>query len=841
MPAAAIAAVSAFGTAIGGAAGAALIMNAVVIGNVLFYAGAIALGNAQAAHQRRKAIRAYNASLQDRLVMVATADGARSRVYGRVRITDGVLFKATRGTNKESYTLVVALAGHEIDAVEQVYFDDVALTLDGSGYVTNEPFVKVDNAALRTSVSVSGGVGSVVLPSTPVAGSTSVTFDLNPVGGDGQVLLAHTVSGSTVNVNDPGGYTGTATVNYQAISSAAKARVRAYLGGAGQDLSSVLAADFPSLITSGVHRFEGIACLVVDLTYDQDAHATGVPNITAVVRGAKLLDPRTSTTAWTQNPALIARDWALHANGCGLPAGAIDTASFNAAANACDVVHGFVTDGVTTNRPLYTCGIALKTDQDPWGGLMEIVESMAGKAGWDAGALRVVAGAWRAPAFALDDTWLSGAEELQIVPQPPMEEAVNIYRPRIADSAQAYVAVQGPEVRAAAYVTLDGRELPREIDMGGVTDTQHAQHVCGVMLRDTRNALQLKVPCNFRAYPVQLFDVGTVTLERFGFVAKQFEVVDRRFSLHGGIVLTLKETAASIYDPDASFNGTDDTPNTQLPSPTTVPTLGTLTVTSGTAALTDGSVLTRTRIQWPAIADESVRNLGRVEIQYWPALDTLPSGDWSVWEERGTALEAVIPALKAGTVYVFRGRAVNALGVKGKWSVYAAHRIGSVELIDTPQLAPAAATVLLTASGTNGSVAATEANIISGEAIVALCNVSYNNTTGATVTLQIEAQVYAKFDKTGTGGRYAWFSVEKDSGAAVVAQAPVSASATIPVAESTGDYRSYAMVANVSQAAGANVTYTLYAKAHVTSASSPATSVTNTYGPSTLRVTVIKR
>lgn len=691
MPAAVVAAVSSFGAAIGGVSGAFLIVNAVAIGTALYYAGAVLIGSAYAAHQRRKAIRQYNAGLQDRLVMVASADGARSRVYGRVRHVDGVGFKGSSGANKEKYTLVVELAGHEIDAVETVYFDDVALTLDGSGYVTNAPYTKADKKPLQAGVSISAGAGSVVLPSTPVAGSTAVVL---LTGTDaGSVSLAHTVSGNTVTVSDDPSYSGGATVTYQTVANTALARVRSFLGAPSQDLSSLLTADFPTLINSGEHKFAGIACLLVELTYDQDAFATGVPSITALMRGAKVLDPRTSTTAWTENPALIARDWALHANGGGMTSGALHAASFNAAANACDVVHGFVTDGVTTNRPMFTCGIALKLDQDPWAGFLEIVESMAGKAGWAGGQLRVVAGAWRTPAFAIDDTWLSGVEQVQIVPEPPMEESVNVYRPRIADAAQAYVPAQVPEIRAAAYVTLDGRDLVREIDMGGVTDLEHAQHVCGVLMRDARNGLTLKLPCNFKAYELELFDIGTVNLERFGFVAKQFEVIDWQFSLHGGIVLTLKETASTIFDPDATFNAHDDTPNTALPSPTVVPTLGTLNITSGGSALTDtGSVLTRTRVAWPAVADESVRNLGRVEIQYWQGADALPAGDWTVWEERGSATEAVIPALRAGYVYVFRGRAVNALGVKGPWGVLKAHRIGSVELIDTPQIADNAVT-----------------------------------------------------------------------------------------------------------------------------------------------------
>ncbi len=43
------------------------------------------------------------------------------------------------------------------------------------------------------------------------------------------------------------------------------------------------------------------------LEYDADAFPNGVPEVTAVVKGKKVYDPRTSTTAWSDNPALFKR------------------------------------------------------------------------------------------------------------------------------------------------------------------------------------------------------------------------------------------------------------------------------------------------------------------------------------------------------------------------------------------------------------------------------------------------------------------------------------------------------------------------------------------------------
>ena len=671
MPAAVIAVVSAIGTAVGGTVGAFMVMNAVAIATVSIAVGAVVVGN----HQRRKAkasaIAAYNASLQDRLVMVSTATGARSRCYGRVRNVDGVLFKATRGANKEFYTLFIAVAGHEIDGFEQVYFGDKPVALDADGYVLAEPYGKATKISKRQSLTLNGsGAGSVTVTGTLVAGSATAAQSRS----DGShSSLAVSVAGSVISVS--GGTAGnTAYVSWQESGFESAARVRFYTGSPTQDLSTVLQPLFPSLITAGQHRFAGIAGMLVDLEYQTDAFPTGVPSITAAFRGAKVFDPRSGATVWTENPALIARDWALYSRGGGCDTSHLVESAFSAAANACDTAQAFpVSTGITT-LPLYTCSIVCRLDDDPWGTFQEIVESMAGRAGWAGGQLRVVAGVYRAPVTSITEDWISDAGAVQIIPEPPTDEAVNIYRPTIADKIQDYIAAQAPEVRAANYIAADGRELPREVTLGGVTDTTHAQHVCGVLMRDARNSLTVVLPCNLRAFQLELFDVVSVTLPRFGWSAKTFEVVGWTFGLTGGVEVTLKETAAEIYQPDSTFAVLDVTPNTALPAPSSVPTIGALAITSGTAALEDGTQVTRVNVTWPAPADRAVSGAGQVELQYWPASTALPAGDWvQAPPIPGNATETTLAGLMASTGYIFRARFVNALGVRGQWGVQVLH------------------------------------------------------------------------------------------------------------------------------------------------------------------------
>lgn len=624
---------------------------------------------------RKKARADFNASLRDRLVQTATVEAARSRVYGRVRVADGIVFKATHGAKKEHYTLVMALAGHEIDAVEQVYFNDVPVQFDGSGYVTTAPWS--GSSVSSVGVDMPPGQTTATLPAGVVPGSVSVVVPGSYGAREADESIGYTVDGSTL--TPAGGYADVARrVVYQVANTSAKARVRAYLGGAGQDLSGVIGANFPGLIQAGQHRFAGIACLVVDLEFDQDAFPTGLPAISAVVRGAKVLDPRTSTTAWSENPALCARDWALYAYGGACTLDDLDAASFTAAANACDVVATFNTRvDIGPSRgevmPTYTCGLVARSDEAPDTVLGKLVDAMAGRWAWAGGQLRVRAGAYTAPVATLTESWVSQAGDIELVSTRPRTELVNVVTPSIANREQAYVATPIPRIAPQAYIDADGAEYPLDLSLDAVTDTAHASHVASVILRESRQALTVSLTCNNRALVLELFDVVAVTLPRFGWDAKPFEVLAWSFTMEGGIRLTLRETAASIYAIDAEFQRSDAAPNTQLPNPYGVPQLSISSVQSGADQLLrqlDGTLVSRIRVNWAAVQSEAVQQGGSIELRYGPV--ALPVEAWQNVSVPGTETRAYLSGVQDGAAYAIAIRARNRL-VAGAWSVHQVH------------------------------------------------------------------------------------------------------------------------------------------------------------------------
>jgi len=113
-------------------------------------------------------------------------------------------------------------------------------------------------------------------------------------------------------------------------------RIVKHLGDEAQAADAYMVAEVPGWTTA--HRLRGIAYLYIRLIYNADRYPSGLPNVSAVVRGRKVMDTRDGILHYSLNPALIVRDF-LASSDFGFEAeGAIDDESVSAAANVCDEV-----------------------------------------------------------------------------------------------------------------------------------------------------------------------------------------------------------------------------------------------------------------------------------------------------------------------------------------------------------------------------------------------------------------------------------------------------------------------------------------------------------------------
>lgn len=111
-------------------------------------------------------------------------------------------------------------------------------------------------------------------------------------------------------------------------------RIKKYLGTPSQGADPSLVAECPEWTVN--HRLQGRAYIYVRLIYSQDVFPSGIPNISAVVRGKKIVDPRDGIERFTTNSALFTHDF-MQNQTYGLESvGNIDLDSISAAANICD-------------------------------------------------------------------------------------------------------------------------------------------------------------------------------------------------------------------------------------------------------------------------------------------------------------------------------------------------------------------------------------------------------------------------------------------------------------------------------------------------------------------------
>lgn len=116
-----------------------------------------------------------------------------------------------------------------------------------------------------------------------------------------------------------------------------KLTIRKHLGADNQEADSLAVSNMASWTNE--HRLQGVAYLYLIMTKDQDVYPTGVPNVSAVVEGKSLYDPRFSSEKWSTNIALYSRDYLVNREyGFDVNDADIDDTNTAAQANICDEI-----------------------------------------------------------------------------------------------------------------------------------------------------------------------------------------------------------------------------------------------------------------------------------------------------------------------------------------------------------------------------------------------------------------------------------------------------------------------------------------------------------------------
>lgn len=357
--------------------------------------------------------------------------------------------------------------------------------------------------------------------------------------------------------------------------------IRRVLGTSSDGVDYILSTTFPSTIDAN-YKGAGIAKVYLRLKFNADIWRDGIPNPTYLVRGKKVYDPRSSTTAWSDNPALCLRDFLTDATyGFGVPAGEINDASFIAAANVCDTLVD-IPPGPTTQAKRYTCNGIFYANADPLETIRQLCEAMLGRCVFRDGQWFAYAGAWDVPVATINASDWMRPQALQIQTTPDRADRYNAVRCWYVDPARNYQRVEALPQLNSTYETEDGGErIYVELDQPFCNAEYESQRKAKLYLRQSRNALTISGLLRPAFSGVAIWETVTVNLAEFGISSKAFRIVACDTNLDGSLAVVLREESSSDWsnilraDYDTAFTsgGTpSENVNSISPTGTYVPT-----------------------------------------------------------------------------------------------------------------------------------------------------------------------------------------------------------------------------------------------------------------------------
>ena len=429
-----------------------------------------------------------------------TTTGPFKVVYGQALVSGPIVFVGTSGTDNQDLYYAIALAGHEVESITDVHFDDVV----------------IQNAHIGSGSATGGAVGSGSTIFGPKGGSTIVTVNKH-VGSSTQAsdsMLTSTFTGWT---------------------AAHQGKGIAYIVTKWS-----LTADSRE-------------------TFDQYTPS----NIKAIVKGKKIYDPRLEVTAggtagasptnasyiaWSDNPALCLADYLMDDEvGLGVSSTKIDWAAIITAADGCDVS---VTIPGGSEKRFTTNGVVFGTDTHRVN-IEKILSSCNGNLSYTAGVFVLRAGIYEAPTVSLTaDDLMAG---MSIQTSFNRGDRFNTVKGIFIDPAQNHTEAEFPSVQLAGALSRDNNQvLEKEVALNMTNTSTMAQRIANKLIQVGDLQQLVTFPANLSALRVAIGDRVSVTVDELSWSSKVFQCVNWSFSEDGGVNLTLREDSSTAYADPAS-------------------------------------------------------------------------------------------------------------------------------------------------------------------------------------------------------------------------------------------------------------------------------------------------
>ena len=421
------------------------------------------------------------------------------------------------------------------------------------------------------------------------------------------------------------------------------------------------------------------AYLYVRLEFDADVFPNGFPEITAIIKGKKVYDPRTSITAWSDNPALCMRDYltsgkegtntTIYNYGLSEDIESVDDDLVTIAANVCDHLNYPTLSGGTR----FSLNGAFTTNTTPYDAIINLSTSMGGLLWYAQGKWRMKPAYYTSPVLDLNEDDLRSG--IQISTRHSRRENFNVVKGTFRGPESDYQPSDFPQVPILNSATYDsflatdgGQESVIDLELPFTDNTTEARRLARITLERNRQQLTVQATFGMRAFQVQVGDIIRLTNTRLGFTNKEFEVVTWDFGIRDEYdiltSMTLREISESVFD-EVSDGAVYESDNTTLPSPFDVPPVA--------VALTQEYRIINEHVTNVLVVNVSATAFERVdyvEVEYKKSTEStynvLGTGDLGRFEILD--IETPLAGATDTIIYDVRARAINAFGVKGDFT-----------------------------------------------------------------------------------------------------------------------------------------------------------------------------
>jgi hypothetical protein len=252
-----------------------------------------------------------------------------------------------------------------------------------------------------------------------------------------------------------------------------------------------------------------------------------------------------SYIAYTNNPALCLADYLTDdALGLGEDPARIDWDMVSDAADICDELVDVPT-GATQAR--YTCNIALLATTPYENNIEALAACMLGSCLYSGGKWRMRAGAWETPSFEITaDNVMNGG--IQVSTAYPYKERWNGIRGSYIDPNNRYQPNEFPAVQDDDYVIEDGESVFKDMAFSGCTNVYEAQRNAIMLVRKSRNKRSAIIQCDLSAFRIRPGDTGIVTLAELGWTNQQVRCEGWKINPAGSIEIAVREESSDDWN-----------------------------------------------------------------------------------------------------------------------------------------------------------------------------------------------------------------------------------------------------------------------------------------------------